>query len=942
MRRQTTLARPRIETLERRRLLSADMGVCANDAESTVSSPALTQLISDFQADESPINLTTSTGATAFVPGEEAVIVDPGVEIGHSATEHLGGGRLIVSFAEESRREGDVLSLSSSDRIRIDGDNVFHVREDSFVRIGEFAFDDGALVVFFNDHASIASVELVARRVRFGNLRTEINQDDRFVRFKIVDSEERQATAIRRITIGETTISPIVEFSDGATEFVVGSEPVQVDSRVEIGDADSEHFGGGRLVASFVEQSQRLGDFLSLRASERIRIDGQLLFEVREEQLVRVAEFGVADGTLVVELNDNASMATVQAIARRIVFGNEGEATSLDDRFVQFRVTDADALDGTDVRRIEITGQNAAPVVTFSDGHTEYVIGSETVFVDSRVEIADSDSEHFGGGRLVTSFVQQSRRGGDFLGLRSSERISIDGQNVFEIREEISVRVGEFEVSEGMLIIHFNDAASVATVQRVARQIVFGNEHSESSLDDRYVRFSVIDADGEEGADVRRIKVDAVNVAPVIEFSEGASEFVRGGEAVAVDQRVEIGDADSDHFGGGRLVATFVEQSRRESDVLRLQSSDAMQIGGNGVFEMRDSGLVRIASFGFGVGELTIEFNENASVASVQQVARQIVFENRQTEISGDDRYVRFRIIDGDGDEASDVRRIEVSLRRDDDGDGADDDVEREAPFDGDGNQDGIPDDQQDRVASIRAEGDRFVTLSASENTSLLDVQLAEMPNQTPSPEGTTFPVGLVDFRIDGVQSAEATIVTLYLEPGMRANAFYVFGPTPDDPNPHWFPFVYDGETGAKIFGDRIELHYVDGKRGDSDLSENGVISDPGGPAIAENPWQNPTGRGDVNHDGEVTPLDALLVINHLAQFPAHALPQFVAAGEQLAERFWDVSGDEMVSPLDALHVINLLAAELNRAESESITLDDEHSDQWMEELVDEAVGQLF
>jgi hypothetical protein len=79
---------------------------------------------------------------------------------------------------------------------------------------------------------------------------------------------------------------------------------------------------------------------------------------------------------------------------------------------------------------------------------------------------------------------------------------------------------------------------------------------------------------------------------------------------------------------------------------------------------------------------------------------------------------------------------------------------------------------------------------------------------------------------------------------------YYQYGPTPDNRTPHWYNFDYDGTpgtpdygTGAVIqnvaqrgsgsFGGKpfylvsatITLHFIDGKRGDDDLSANGSIS---------------------------------------------------------------------------------------------------------------------
>jgi hypothetical protein len=62
----------------------------------------------------------------------------------------------------------------------------------------------------------------------------------------------------------------------------------------------------------------------------------------------------------------------------------------------------------------------------------------------------------------------------------------------------------------------------------------------------------------------------------------------------------------------------------------------------------------------------------------------------------------------------------------------------------------------------------------------------------------------------------------------------------------------------------------------------------------------------DVNGDYKVSPLDALLVINHLSRNGGSQNLEGVERGS--LDRFYDVSGDDKVTPLDALRVINRLS----------------------------------
>ncbi len=89
--------------------------------------------------------------------------------------------------------------------------------------------------------------------------------------------------------------------------------------------------------------------------------------------------------------------------------------------------------------------------------------------------------------------------------------------------------------------------------------------------------------------------------------------------------------------------------------------------------------------------------------------------------------------------------------------------------------------------------------------------------------------------------------VTLKLPLGDTADTYFMYGPEPGNATPHWYSFMFDAAsgTGAVINGNEITLHFVDGKRGDADLdATNGVIADPGGPAVRISVPAAPGGGG--------------------------------------------------------------------------------------------------
>lgn len=89
----------------------------------------------------------------------------------------------------------------------------------------------------------------------------------------------------------------------------------------------------------------------------------------------------------------------------------------------------------------------------------------------------------------------------------------------------------------------------------------------------------------------------------------------------------------------------------------------------------------------------------------------------------------------------------------------------------------------------------------------------------TPPPNETAqFNDGIFGFTVTWVQGPTSRIVTLLNDDPATANHYYAYGPTSDNPAPHWYDFAYDGTTGAEFVGNKILLHFVDGQRGDNDL----------------------------------------------------------------------------------------------------------------------------
>ncbi len=107
------------------------------------------------------------------------------------------------------------------------------------------------------------------------------------------------------------------------------------------------------------------------------------------------------------------------------------------------------------------------------------------------------------------------------------------------------------------------------------------------------------------------------------------------------------------------------------------------------------------------------------------------------------------------------------------------------------------------------------------------------MPFGTLILNGFNFQQGFFEIHVTRVAPGGAAEIQITLPQGAAPDAYFMYGPEPGNALDHWYRFDYDGITGAVINGNVVTLHFVDGQRGDADLTANGIIADPGGPATA-------------------------------------------------------------------------------------------------------------
>jgi autotransporter-associated beta strand protein len=195
------------------------------------------------------------------------------------------------------------------------------------------------------------------------------------------------------------------------------------------------------------------------------------------------------------------------------------------------------------------------------------------------------------------------------------------------------------------------------------------------------------------------------------------------------------------------------------------------------------------------------------------------------------------------------------------DQDGVSDDIEDLAPNSGDGNFDGIRDSLQENVVSILNLGgvnvNSIATVIAKAGAKISGLRSLANPITTANLTSLANPI---EFKVTGLTNGAATTVEYLIAKADQTrnyNSYLMFGATADNLTPHAYEFLYDGQTGAELFDtngdgftDKAVVHFVDGLRGDSDLTVNGEIQDPGAPGISNTSVGLST---DVNNVVQIT-----------------------------------------------------------------------------------------
>jgi hypothetical protein len=483
---------------------------------------------------------------------------------------------------------------------------------------------------------------------------------------------------------------PVVTASSGSTPYLLQDPPTVIDGSIEVEDFEST-FGlnnGNASLASLnggwlqVDFETEIDAFDTLSILDQGTDSGQIGYQGGSEVTYGGVVIGTVSGNgtkeLRIEFTSEATVVSVQALARRIAFENVDPSASGNPRTVQFQVNDGrEGSSNIATKGIFFSTGNEAPVLELSPGATTYTEGTPAVRVDSGISISDPDQLNFAGGEFRVS-LGGTASADDLLDILSSAtvgEITVDGTSVGIKTADGMLVIGTIgdrtaDSSED-IVVALNSDATIANTQLLAQAITFRNVSNNPVTSPRGVTFELSDGRPNNPSSVpvtKTVNVVAVNNAPTIDLDDeytpvftepdvaSATDTRALEDSVRIDTGVGISDPDSLNFGGGNLKVTNVTPNNSDRFGITLNlgvtfstgvTANNNQAATNGASVSVDGTVIGTVSSQNANG-LQINFNSEATVARVEKLMQAINF-RCSNDLPGSTRNVTFQVTDNAG-----------------------------------------------------------------------------------------------------------------------------------------------------------------------------------------------------------------------------------------------------------------------------------------------------
>ncbi len=669
--------------------LSTAISVAVNDNGNTGTDPGLTadgssesgaanQTVAFNNVSDPPVISNLAGDTLSYLEGDGDIVIDQGAvaAVTDADSVHFDSGTLTVSFVAGTDGAEDLLAIQdqglAAGQIGVSGSDVTYGGAIIGAVTGGSAGVD--LVITLNSGADTGAISSLVNAITYENTNTDNPAtSNRIVRYVLTDGDGGTTTNYD-ITVSVTTTNdaPVISGLSGDTlTYTEGDGAQLVDQMGDsvVADVDSADFGSGTLSISFLSGSDTAEDELSISnqgtgtgligvSSGDVSFGGVVIGSFNE---------GVGGNDLTIALNANADAVAISSLLRAVAYQNtDTDNPTTGARVIRYVLTDGDGGTSSSYQStVNVISSNDNPSVIGLDGdHLAYTEGDGDQRLDQLGDamVSDVDSADLDIGSLTVRFTVGSDNAEDILGIESqgsgAEQISVSGATVSYQGVVIGSVNGGSNGTD--LVVAFNSSADVSAASALIQAVTYRNTDTDNpTTTSRSVTFTLSDGDGGDSATVTStIAVTGVNDPPVLGSSGGVDAYVEGGAGTYIDSNLLVADVDSLNLDGGVLVTSIVSQASAD-DVLLVREGNNLSIAGANLLFDNGTGPVSIATISGGAGAdpLMINFNVNATVASVQATAQQIAFRTNTDDPIESQRSIEMKLSDGDGGVSNTVMR---------------------------------------------------------------------------------------------------------------------------------------------------------------------------------------------------------------------------------------------------------------------------------------------
>lgn len=534
--------------------------------------PAATRDVAVTPVNDAP-TVAASAGSASFIEGMQPVAVDPGVVVGDPDSAFLSGAR--VDLGSSFTPGEDVLAFTDQNGIT--------------------GTDNGAGLLTLSGMATVADYQAALRSVTYANTSNNPSTATRTAELRVTDAGGLPSNVdARDITVAGANDTPVVTTTGSPLTYTEGDPATVVDGALTVTDSDDTDLEGA-----------------TVRVSTGFEAGDELLFT---DQSGITGAYDAGTGVLI--LTGTSSVANYQAALRSVEYRHTGDnpATA---KAIELGADDGDAA-GTDVRGIDVTRVNDAPIVDTSNAALAYPENAGPVAADAGITVTDPDSTDLSGAmvQITASFVP--------------------AQDELAFADQLGI-TGAYDDTTGTLTL--SGTEPVAAYEAALRAITYENDSDDPAPPSRTLTFLATDAEGDTGAPATRdITLAAANDAATITTTATPLLYTEGDPATAVDGLLTVADPDDANLEGATVRVSAGFEAADE-----LLFSDQSGITGN---------------YNAGTGVLTL--TGTSSVANYQTALRSIQYRH-----TGDNpalvKTIELRADDGDGLGPASTRNIDVT-----------------------------------------------------------------------------------------------------------------------------------------------------------------------------------------------------------------------------------------------------------------------------------------